>query len=427
VAALCTWLASAALALHALGACQGAAAQELTTYLEAAQARAPTNLEQVYRVSAQSAAQRSAELEFAPLLSATASYLRNGQAVTVTLADDDDPITIRPFDQFRIVARVDVPLLDMTRIAGLDLADAALEQAEAGLGATRAEVDLAVVSAWFELAGAKAAAEAARTGVEAALAHLDVVRHREAAGLASGLEVSRAAADLASAQQAGASTALQVALARRQLTTLTGLEPPGQIALPDDTGPEAPLEQWRASSAAPAWVETARADVRWAEAHADTAYWSLAPRVSAGFAERISNADFDPAASWVADVSLVWALPARTFSDADAARARARAAKARAAAAEQEAAGAVEDAWHRVEALRVHVEAGRARVEAGHAEVLAATQQWLAGRVPSLEVVSSQRDLRQASLELKQGLAQLALARALLRLHSGQPIAEGAP
>jgi len=103
--------------------------------------------------------------------------------------------------------------------------------------------------------------------------------------------VERATAEVARAEQDVTAATLSETLARRELRTLTGVEPAGVGEFPvDDLHPEAPLPEWTALTDSVPRLEAARAAERAAQKQTSAAKASLYPILSGSAKERLTNA-----------------------------------------------------------------------------------------------------------------------------------------
>jgi outer membrane protein TolC len=201
----------------------------------------------------------------------------------------------------------------------------------------------------------------------------------------------------------------------------------GEISsAPDDLHAEAPLAVWERSpeEAIPA-IAAAAANRRSALAAARASKLALLPTLSATAVERITNASaflmghnsvfsITLTLGWRFDVSTVGALRAQA---AAAALASVQEDRARLGARDQ-----IHEAWQRVRAGIAKSRAARAQTEAARLAARLAVERYRSGAGTQLDVVQAQRDAYAAEVARIQADADLAFARALLRLSAGQPL-----
>lgn len=406
------------------GAVQPAlAAPTLGEFLNAAHS---TNLdvrEQASIVDERDAAERVERGTLWPRLSASADYLRNQHAVIVGIPLDP-PIdaTIQPFNQVDATIQLDVPLVDLG--AHRRVAAAALDRdaARATRDVTSAEVERNVVRAYYQWVGGTALLASTRGARQAAADDVAVLESRFGAGLAQELDVARARSQVARADQTIADAALTIATARRTLRTLTGIDPSGDApALPVDTSAEAPLDTWLVSVGAAPEVTSAAANARAADARASADKLSYAPTIGLLARERLTNASgFGNAATWTVGVTASWALDRQVPARVQQSTATAATAQIRIAHASQDVRDRIIDAWNQIDALRARTDAAAAQTDADHLAVRVATAKLSGGQATQLDVVLAKRDALDSDVVLVQARADLAAARALLRLAAGQ-------
>jgi outer membrane protein len=417
---------SSILALAALGALAPALAQAqpLQQFLRASRGASLDVAEQARAVE-----QRTAEVDLErgalwPSLAANASYTRNqNETVVLIPRTDSAPIeaTIVPADQLDLTVTLSVPLVDVATWKRVSAASASLEAARGTLEARADEVERAVVRAFYQWVGNAALVRSAQVAEEAAEDNLAVVEQRAAAGLASPLDVSRARAQVARARESIASAGLGVATAQRTLRTLTGIEPAGEAPpLPEDLAPEAPLADWLSRIDALPELRAAQATQRAAEASAEAERLGWLPTVSAFASERLTNAaGFGDVANWSAGVKLSWLLDRRTLARQRLGQASAGVSAVRVRRSVQDARDRVTDAWNQVAAERARAEAAAAEAEAARQAVEVASTRFGGGTATQIEVIQAQRDAFAADVSLATARANLAAARALLRLAAG--------
>lgn len=408
-----------------------AEAQSLDDFLRASRSASLDIAEQ-----AQAVEQRTAEVDLErgalwPSLATSASYTRNQNETVVFIPGmGDAPVeateaTIVPRDQLELTVTLNVPLVDVATWKRVTAAGANLEAARGTLEAHAAEVERAVVRAFYQWVGNAALVRSGQVAEKAAQDNLAVVEQRAGAGLASALDVSRARAQVARARESIASAQLGVATAQRTLRTLTGIEPAGEAPpLPEDLAPEAPIADWLSRAGSLPELRAAQASQRAAEASAQAESLGWLPTLSAFASERVTNAaGFGQVDNWSAGLELSWLLDRRTLARHRLGQASAGASAVRVRRSAQDARDRITDAWNQVTAERARAEAAAAEVEAARQSVDVATTRFAGGTATQLEVIQAQRDAFAADVTLAAARANLAAARALLRLATGAEVA----
>src|SRR5690606_12405966 len=97
-------------------------------------------------------------------------------------------------------------------------------------------------------------------------------------------------------------------------------------------------------------------------------------------------------------------------------------AEVRAERAVQQVETAIFEAWQRVEASRASAEAAIAALEASRRAAADARARYEAGAGTQLEQIQAERDLFQAEVAHIQAIANLRVARAVLRIRSGMDV-----
>jgi outer membrane protein TolC len=191
--------------------------------------------------------------------------------------------------------------------------------------------------------------------------------------------------------------------------------------LPADTAAEAPLASWLAAVDHAPEVAAAKTSADAATARADADRWGFAPTVGGFARERLTNAaGFGDVSTWAVGVTATWTLDRRTFARADQSRAGRVTAQIRAARAAQDVHDRIVDAWDQVDALRARVDAAAAQAAADREALSVAVIREQGGQATPLDVAIAERDALESDVALIQQEADLAAARALLRLAAGQ-------
>lgn len=418
-------LAAALAAALALTLVAPARAETLDDLLAAARANSLDLEEQealALEADAETRLEKAARL---PSLSITGFYAINQREVIIELPGDDGMFgtaPIAPRHQLDATITLSVPLLDIATWKRIDAADANADARRATAAAAALEVDRAVVVAYYQWVAGNALVEAAQVSQQTAADSLAVIEGRLAAGFASQVDVARAKADVARAAQSIADAELIVANATRQLETLTGRAPTGAAPpLPTDVAEEAPLAEWTGDVDRLPSVRAAHAAFRAGRVAYEAASVAWLPTVSAFASERLTNAEgFGAPDAFSAGVTATWNLDARTYRAAQSAQARYRTGAVRTERATQEARDRIVDAWNAIEARRAASVAAAAQLEAAGEALSVARTRIAAGLTTPLDLLTAQRDAFSAEVGLVQARAELAAARALLRLAAGR-------
>ena len=281
-----------------------------------------------------------------------------------------------------------------------------------------------VVRTWYQLVGAKALTDSARRSLELANANAKQVADRRDGGIASELDVQRALANIERAKQDVSDAELIVTVSRRNLQTLSHIVPQAvDIVLSDDLHEEAPLPTWLsiAGSNSPV-LKQAEAQVRATQLSADASKYSYLPSLSGNAQQRFTNATgfsghhsyytLSAVVSWRLDFGI---SPTIKAQDASLEATRARQERATRSVQDQ-----VEESWHRVQTGIGKCRAARAQVTAADKAASIASERYAHGAATQIEVIQAQRDLFSANVGSVQADADLAVARAMLRLNAGR-------
>lgn len=406
-------------AVVALSANEAHALQPLAEFTAAAAKQNPDVQAAAARAEAGEANATAAWRKLWPTLVARASYTRNEHESVVTLPGANGAtreITMLAHDQLEGLLSVSVPLVDLSAWR----ATTAVDASEAASRARRADaawlVHRAVLRAWHQVVSSEAVFAAAENSVSAAQDALTQARALMEAGRASELEVHRATAELETAHEAQATAAQLVAVSRRSLASLSGLEPTaGAEALSVDLAEPAPLAAVMTGSEPPPVpaVAAARLDARQAKAEANAQSAAWWPTLGATLNERYTNAEgfSGQNTAWSAVLALDWRIDGVSFARTRAAEATAAAQSAVLRRTELAAADAVHDAWQAVRAQVARAKAARAREAATDHAARLARERFAGGVATQLESIQADRDAFSAHVARIQAEAELAFAR----------------
>ncbi|MEN9799266.1 MAG: hypothetical protein RL653_2962 [Pseudomonadota bacterium] len=406
-----------------------AAAQPVGAFLERARtlnldARAATAA--VARADAESAQAWAALL---PTLSASAGWTRNQYP-----AEFDQPgapgagtkrIVIVPENQLEATLRLEAPLVDVSRWLRVRAGARAAEAAALRRGATTEAVQRAVVSAYYQLGSSHALGRAAARGLEVARSSLGMAEARAKAGAAPELDVLRARAEVERNRQLVADAEALVAISARALETLSGLAPVGEVQLPtDDLHEEPSLSSLERNLDGLPSVQAAAQEVGVAAANREAAWATLLPSVSAQATQRFTNATGfqDQGALWNVGVGMSWRGDVAALHGARSLATAEESAAVSAERAQAQARDALHADWHRVRAAIEKLRAAGAQSEAATRAEMLASERYAAGTATQVDVLQAGRDALSAELSRVQASAELAQARASLRLSAHLPL-----
>jgi outer membrane protein len=423
------WAALCAAAVVSLAPRPAAALQPLDSFLQRSTAANPDNREARAGVEQRDAEARAALGRLLPSLSVRGQYTRNQYEVITALGPGVD-LVIQPANQWDAFLQLDVPLVDLPARARLAAARAGTEAAAASQAQTAQETRKQVARAYYALLGAEALRQSAARSLEAAQANEKIVAARREGGVSTDLDLQRARANTARAEQDVADTDLVAILGRRTLETLSGLAPePGGEPLAGDGREEAPLASWMDGAAEAPAVRVSLAQSRAVDESRRAARLAYLPTLTATAQDRLTNATgfVGKTASYTLTLTAAWRFdfslsPAQKAQEATLEGARAREEKSRRGADDQ-----IHEAWHRVHAGLARGRAARAQAAAAEQASRLAAERYAAGATTQLEVIQAQRDAFSARVSLVQADADLAVARVLLRLSAGRPLDTSPP
>jgi len=392
------------------------------------------------KLAALTSAQEEVEVRVAlgrvlPSLSARGVYTRNQFESKLDLSEilggapgtsSIEPFVIQAANQLDAYFQLDVPIVDFAGWARVDAAQANARAAQHSAEEVLLGVEKQVARNYYQLIGAEALRAAALKTLQAAEQDVVLTRERQAGGVATGLDLDRATAEVERARQSLSDAELTLQLSRRMLHTLTGLLPEGEAsAVADDLHEEEPLENWLGGSveAIPA-VASAVEQRRRNESNAVASKLALVPTLSASAQEHLTNAPgfIGRSSSWVVTATINWRADVTTFGTLRSQEIAAALARTREEAVRQRALDQVYESWVRVHSGLARSRAARAETQASRAAVARARDRYQQGAGTQLELVQAERDAFSAEVSRIQADAALSYARAALRLDSGKPL-----
>jgi outer membrane protein TolC len=406
------------------------ATQPLETFLE----RAKTHSFEAREASA-TELQRDAEASTAlgkltPSFSARGVYTRNQEEVAAQLPNLPQKLVITPLNQLDAFLQLDVPIIDLASYHRYKAAKALRESASEQRGATTIDVSRSVARAYYQFLGASALLSSAQESIKLAQANLKNVDDRRAAGAATELDHERAAASVARAEQDLADAELGAALAARSLETLSGLSPdPAQPVPEDDLHSEGTLGTWVTLASSTPSQRVAHKLGEAAEQNRKAASRALWPTLAGSAQERITNATGFSGKnnSYTLQLVLSWRLDYGTWANSDAQAAALEVQRVRVERTRRSAEDAAFEAFKRVEAGLAKSRSARAQETAAARAAALSMERYAAGVATQLDVTQAQRDAFLAAAAKIQADADLAFARASLRLATGVPVSDKRP
>jgi outer membrane protein TolC len=424
------WICGAAAGLVALLTVPARATQPLEAFLE----RAKTHSFDAREATA-TERQRAAEADAAvgkltPSFSARGVYTRNQYESAVQLPGTASKLVITPLNQLDAFLQLDVPIIDLASYHRYKAASALAASATEQKSATTIDVARSVAKSYYQFLGADALVQSARESIKAAQANLKNVDDRRAAGAATDLDHERAAASVARAEQDLADAELSAGLAGRALETLSGLKPaPAEASAEDDLHGEGQLNGWLTLAAATPSQRVAQRLGEAAEQNRKAANRALFPTLAGSAQERLTNATgfSGRTSAYTLQLVLSWRLDYGTIASNDAQVAALDVQRVKIERTRRASEDNAFEAFRRVEAGLVKSRAARAQSSAAARAAELSADRYSAGVATQLDVTQAQRDAFLAAAAKIQADADLAFARASLRLASGIPISDKRP
>ncbi len=424
------WNLGALLASTLLSTGLAQATQPLESFLDRAKTQSFDAREAIA-----AAQQRSSEADatlgrLTPAFSARGVYTRNQYEGAVQLPGTGTRLVITPLNQLDAFLQLDVPIVDLASYHRYKAASALAESATEQKSATTIDVSRSVARSYYQFLGADALVRSARESINAAEANQKNVDDRRAAGAATDLDHERAAASVARAEQDLADAELGSALAGRALETLSGLSPEAPNGFPeDDLHGEGTLANWLRLAAAAPGQRVAQKLGEAAEQNRKAASRALLPTLTGSAQERVTNATGFSGrnSAYTLQLILAWKLDYGTLASSDAQSAALEVQRVRVERTKRVAEDAAFEAFRRVEAGIAKSRAATAQASAATRAASLSSDRYAAGVATQLDVTQAQRDAFLAVAAKIQADADLAFARASLRLAAGVPVADKRP
>jgi outer membrane protein TolC len=340
-------------------------------------------------------------------------------------------LVITPLNQLDAFLQLDVPIIDLANYHRYKASRALAESAAEQRGATNIDVSRSVAQAYYQFLGADALVASAHESIKAAEANLKNVVNRRAAGAATDLDHERALASVARAEQDLADAELSAALAGRSLETLSGLspEPAGHKFPEDDLHDEGRLQSWLTLAGTTPNQRVADKLGEAAEQNRKAASRALLPTLTGTAQERLTNATgfSGRTSTYTLLLTLSWRLDYGTIAASDAQRAALEVQRVRVERTKRASEDAAFAACRRVEAGRAKSRSAKAQADAAARAAELSADRYSAGVATQLDVTQAQRDAFLASAAKIQADADLAFARASLRLATGVAVSDVRP
>jgi outer membrane protein TolC len=360
-----------------------------------------------------------------PTLSARGVYTFNQYEAVV------QDKTIIPRHQLDAFINLDVPIIDFAVWARMGSGNAASEAAEAKLNSSHLDVEQSVTRSYYQVLAGRSVVASAKQALETSLSNLKILETRKAAGSVIELDYQRALAESERAKQLLANAEYLSGQQERALYTLSGLKPsPEGTALPvDDLHNEPPLAEFlkKDGEETPA-SRAARLEAKALDRAASATWYTLLPTLSGTAQQRFTNATGfqDRSAIFSFGASLNWRLDASVLSQAKAQEAQRDLGQVRKDRVERNQSDALSDAWALVNMQITSTKAARSESQASKLAEKIATDRYMAGISLQVDVLQASRQSFQSEAVRIQAEADLAVARANLRLIATKAVKEDA-
>jgi outer membrane protein TolC len=409
------------------------ALQPVTEFLAHAKAWNPEN-----RAAHATTTQRDAELGISngnlmPNFSASGTYTRNEYEVTTaSLIPVGGPtgglsipnVVIQPQNQLDGNLTLTVPLVNIATWDRRSAAKATLAAARADEINSEIAVEKSILRDYYTLLGDTAVLLSATKNLEIADHNVKLARDRKESGTSSELDVQRALADRAKADQSVTAAQLELTNTARDLYSLSGLDAEPASGFPeDDLHEEAPLATWTGKTSRVPSVESAAANRAAVEEGARAVKAVALPSLAGTAEEKFTNATAftgGHSAVYLFQLTASWKLDATLSPQVRAQNAAVAAARANEDRTRQAAEDAVFRDWQQIRADIESARSSRAQVAATKLAASLAEDRYANGVATQLDVLQARQDAFSADVARIQADADLAYARLALRLDSGE-------
>ena len=421
-----------------LDAAPASALQPLATFLEHAHTWNPDN-----RSARAMVEQRDAEVSvqsgnLAPNLQLNGLYTHNQfeggfgtpaiPAMNGAPATPSQTIVVQPYNQLDGNITLTVPLINVANWDRRSVSKATLSAAKADQENAALAIQKNVTRGYFQLLGYEAVLQSAIKNLDVAKHNVKLARDKKESGTGSELDVQRALADAAKAEQQVTAAELSVTNARRDLASLSGVSPEPVSRFPDDDlHDEGPLDNWMGGADKVPSVKSAEANRESAVEASHAARTGWLPTVNGVAEEKFTNNSvfsgghtafylLQLTANWRLDFTII---PQIHQQNAIAAEAQANEDKARIAAQDN-----VYKDWQQVHADIAGSRSARAQVASTALAAKLAEDRYENGVATQLDVLQARQDAFAADVARIQADTDLGYARTALRIDSGRPTTE---
>jgi outer membrane protein TolC len=404
------------------------ALQPLEAFIQSSRQHSPDNDEARANLAQQKAQADVALGRVLPGISARGNYLRNQYQSTVSVPIDPaappQTITITPYDQLFGAASVNVTLVDLASFVRISAARSGAEASAKQAEATGLQVEAVVVQDYFQILANLSLVVSSQRALDVARESLKLTQAQLDAGRATMLDLDRAKAEVERQVQLLESSRLQVSLSARALESASGLSPESleAVAFEDDLHPEPGLDSFSPPDAALPSVAAAMKNTEAAEKQATAQRLTLLPSITGSFTENATNTAGFLGRNyyWQTGLGFTWQLDLTNFANIRSQDAAADAARAREQRARLFSRDAIHRYWNTVQADLATSKSARAQVKASENAARLARDRYEVGAATQLDLLQAQRDAYSADVARIQSDADLANARAQLRLAAGR-------
>jgi outer membrane protein TolC len=412
-----------AAALAVLPPASAYALQPLAEFLEHAKTWNPDN-----RAAHATVDQRDAEIgvasgNLAPNLQFNGLYTHNEFEAAFPVSPGVTLI-VQPYNQVDGNVTFTVPIINVANwdrrgVSKATLAAAKADESNSGLSVTKN-----VTRDYYQLLGYEAVLQSAVKNLDVAKHNVQLARDKKESGTGSELDVQRALADAAKAEQSVTSAQLSVTNSRRDLYSLSGVSAePGATFPDDDLHEETSLEGWMSSAGTVPSVKSAEASRESADEASHAARTGWLPTVNGIAEEKFTNNSVfsgGHAAYYLVQLTANWRLdftiiPQIKQQNAIAAAARANEDKVRIAAQDS-----IYKDWQQIRADIEVSRSARAQVASTKLAASLAEDRYTNGVATQLDVLQARQDAFAADVARIQADSDLAYARTALRIDSGR-------
>ncbi len=433
-------LSMASLTFGATLAGSAHALQPLEQFVSAAQAENPDAVEARATADQRANEEKQAWAKLAPSISARADMTHNqfvpaGQFPTFDAMGKVtglQTVIFTPENQLDASATLNVPIVDVGAWMRAGAASATTDAARVRTGATGLDLARSVSRTYYQIVAASASIDAANRALAASEANAKVVTDRLGAGTGSELDLQRAKAEVERARQTLAAAVGVYETSKRALETAAGIRPQdgAMPSLEDPLADEPPLGAAAAGAQSLPTVRAAQLDAKAADRSATAAWAALAPTISGIATERASCAYTKTGCSPVGFTNNVgayqlvlqatWNIDASTFFAAKAQESARSVAGARLRRAELTARDNLFNDWLQVRTQVATARAAKAQLDANRKAAALVRERYTVGSATQLDVTQADRDTLNSDLAVIQAYADLAYARALMKIDSGR-------